>query len=118
MVPLTRARQLPRVGLALVFLLAASSVDGCSRIQGGTIEGRVTADPLEHESLDFCTLTVETISGGPVGEVAMIIEQDGTFSWDLPPGTYDLHANCGSLSGITSVSVPGDVGEEIEITVR
>lgn len=106
-------------GTALLCLVVGFfALLGCAQGQHGLLEGRVVLQKSAPAGVEACTLAVETLSGGPVGEVAMIIQQDGTFLWELPAGTYDLHVNCGNLSGVTSVSVPGDVGEEIEITVR
>lgn len=112
------ARSMRVAGLGFVLLIGVASIAGCSRSQGATVEGRLVVDAEILDSIDVCTLAVETISGGPAGETAMIVEPGGTFSWELPRGTYDLLASCGVFAGAERVEVPDDAGEEVEITVR
>ena len=105
-------------GLGAVLLMGASFIVGCPRSQEATVEGRLVVNAEVLDSIDVCTLAVETISGGPVGETAMIVDPSVTFSWELPRGTYDLLASCGVFTGTERVKVPDDAGEEVEITVR
>jgi hypothetical protein len=99
--------------VAVVAFCAAFSA--CARAPvAHSVEGAVVNEDGAGES--GCTVTVEVIRGGPVGETALVADNSGHFSWPVPAGEYWVIATCDDASGETIVEVSSE-STELRIVV-
>lgn len=107
-----RARRSLLAAFAVVWLMALA---GCNaQPEFGHINGTVT-EKLGSPAAK-CAITVATISGGPVPELAAVTGSDGTFRWPVPPGTFEVSATCDTFQARATIAVRANETVNISLT--
>ncbi|UOE43204.1 hypothetical protein [Agromyces larvae] len=102
--------------IAPLAVAAALTLSGCSTAHTD-IDGLVIGKDDDPRSR--CAISPAVISGGPIPELAPVSGPDGTFGFELPPGSYEFTARCADDeigSAIVEVG-PFDRDKSVVITV-
>ncbi|WP_328872152.1 carboxypeptidase-like regulatory domain-containing protein [Streptomyces sp. NBC_00287] len=93
---MTAIRRAVLTGAVLLSLAAcgSSSDDGPGGTGGnGTVSGEVQAP--DGKTVPGCTVTPEQVEGDSgVPEMNVVTTENGTYTWPLPPGTYNFTVVC------------------------
>ncbi|MFF4524018.1 carboxypeptidase-like regulatory domain-containing protein [Streptomyces bluensis] len=89
-------RQALITGVVLAALAACGSSSGDGRDGGsthGTVSGRVRAP--DGTGVPGCPVLPKLVEGDVgVPEKSIVTKEDGSYTWTLPPGTYDFTVVC------------------------